>query len=194
MYNNQIVVPAIPQALKNKTFTASDIKWVKTINDSQTHSAYISPDLSYIPFDRVFTNSDGTFFCLQLNPLFNKSLNKVPFSDLILLFQDLKPNNIRCFTHLVTPIGNNVVPSPYPHPSDWNGRWVKVIAITGNQVANSIPFTKTMWQKVGFTGQWQNLSFPQGRIWDIQNNPQLSAQQLSALQNDIWNKFQPWII
>ncbi|GHV31448.1 hypothetical protein AGMMS4952_20240 [Spirochaetia bacterium] len=195
-----IVVPAIPEALKNKTFCASDIKWVKTVNDTRTKSAYLPPDN---PYQRVVDsngvpllthnsakNANGVFFCLQLNPIFTDTLNRVLFGDLILLFQRLNPGNIKCFTHLVTPIGDTVVPNPYTlDPNGRPGRWVKVIAMTENQAGNSIIFKQTGWPTAGFSGQYQDLSFMAGRIWDIAH-PALN--QLSNLQNDIWNRFQPW--
>ena len=164
------------------------IKWVKNVNDRITNSAYISPDLLYIPLDRVITNSVGTFFCLQLNPKFKDSLNNVPIGDIILLHQRLNKQSVKCFTHLVTPIGYNVVPCPYQY-NGWPGRWVKVIAMTGNQIANSIPVSQTMWPSMGFTGQMHDLSFMQGRIREIP-----PTQLLPKLQNDIWNKFQPYIV
>ncbi|GHU73712.1 hypothetical protein FACS189450_13990 [Spirochaetia bacterium] len=199
-----IVVPEISGKCKNKTFCASDIKWVKTVNDKVTHTAYLPPDNPYnrvvdlngvqlLTHDSV-TNSTGVFFCLQLNPRFTDTLNRVPFGDLILLYQRLNPGDIKCFTHLVTPVGDTVVPSPYGSNSRWPGRWVKVIAMTGNQTGNSIPFDSTPWRTAGwrnarFNTQYEDLSFMAGRIWDI-THPVLN--QLSNLQNDIWNRFQPW--
>jgi hypothetical protein len=179
--NKMIPVPAIPAALKNKTFGPSDIKWVKNVNDKVTYSAYIPPDN---PYNRVFTTPNGVFFCLQLNSRFTDSLNRVPIGDLILLYQRLQPGKVKCFTHLVTPIGSAVVQSPNGPISPWFGRWVQVIKMTGNQPVNSIPVTATMWQKAGFTGQYHDLSFRQGRIWQIPAVP-----QLAALQQDIWSKF-----
>jgi hypothetical protein len=182
MGENQLIVPEIPEAVKNKKFGASDIKWVKTVNDKVTHTAYLPPDN---PYHRVVTNSDGVFFCLQLNPRFTDTLNAVPFKDLILLYQRLNPGNIKCFTHLVTPIGNTVVPSPYGPNSVWPGRWVKVIAMTGTQVENSISFGDTLWSGAGFSGHWQDLGFMAGKCREIP-----PIQQLSALQNEIWGRFQ----
>ncbi|GHU93006.1 hypothetical protein FACS189479_03490 [Spirochaetia bacterium] len=205
-----IVVPEISGKCKNKTFCASDIKWVKTVNDKVTHTAYLPPDNPYnrvvdlngvqlLTHDSV-TNSTGVFFCLQLNPRFTDTLNRVPFGDLILLYQRLEPrsNNEypKCFTHLVTPIGDTVVPNPYKptDPKGGPGRWVKVIAMTGKQTGNSIPFGSTPWRgagwrNAGFNTKYEDLSFMAGKIWDI-THPVLN--QLSNLQNDIWNRFQPW--
>jgi hypothetical protein len=50
---------------------------------------------------------------------------------------------VKCFTHLVTPAGSAAVQNPYPYQG-WNGRWVQVVAMTGNQAENSIPVTDTM--------------------------------------------------
>jgi len=189
MNNNQIVVPEIPEECRDKTFGPTDIKWVKPVTDDRSRSAYL------LPYDnRVIANSKGIFFCLELKSQFEDSLNKVPIGGIILLYQRINPRDTKytkypsytkCFTHLVTPIGNNVIASPYQ--GNWPGRWVQVIAMTGNHANNSIPFEKTSWRNAGFVGQWQDLSFQQGRVWEIPYIP-----QLSALQNEIWNKFQPW--
>jgi hypothetical protein len=103
----EVGVPAIPEACKHKLFCASDITWVKTVNDKLTNSAYLPPD------KRVITNADGVFFHLELNPRFIDSLNQVPMGDLILLYQRLNNQSVKCFTHLVTPIGDRVDPNPY---------------------------------------------------------------------------------
>jgi hypothetical protein len=77
-----------------------------SLNDPTTNSAYLPPDLPYkrvitvlppdkkvitnVPPDvRVIANSEGVFFCLQLNRRFVNSLNDVPFGDLIILYQKL---------------------------------------------------------------------------------------------------------
>jgi hypothetical protein len=130
-----IPVPAIPEALKNKTFGSSDIKWVKNVNDKVTYSAYIPPDN---PYNRVVTPPHGELLCLQLNPKFEDSLNRVPTGDLILLYQRLQLGKVKCFTHLVTPVGravkfkpekngpqtareNESIPMRSSRPSGWSG-------------------------------------------------------------------------
>lgn len=186
------VVLKIPQGWKdNNQFKPSDIKWVRTVNDRVTNSAYLPPDLSHLRCNRVITNSSGVFFCLQLNPKFTDTLDGVPIGDLILLYQRLDKQSTKCFTHLVTPAGNEAVPNPYPY-NGWPGRWVKVVAMTGNQAGKSIPLTSTDWQTMGFKGLHHNLAFMDGRVRGITHNQHLSSQQVSSLQNNIWNKFQPW--
>ena len=172
-----IVIPEIPQACMNKSFR--DIKWVKTVNDKINKSAYLHHDHRLIQFP---------IFCLELNSRFKNSLMQVPIGDIILLHQRLNKQSVKCFTHLVTPIGYNVVPCPYQY-NGWPGRWVKVIAMTGNQIANSIPVSQTMWPSMGFTGQMRDLSHQQSRVFKIPTD-----QQLHKLQNDIWNKFQTYIV
>jgi hypothetical protein len=182
--NNQ-PVPEIPEA-------ARKIKWFKSVTADDTYSAYIPPD------PRPTIDSDGVSFYLQISPRltgWQNSLSQVPIGDLILLHQRLNPrvNNQypRCFTHLVTPIDNEVVLMPYNNPADWPGRRVKVIAITGNQAENSIVFNQTMWTHpdAGLDGNYRDLSFrDNGRIREIPPVP-----RLSALQNDIWTRFQPWL-
>jgi hypothetical protein len=174
-----IVIPEIPQACMNKSFR--DIKWVKTVNDKITNSAYLHPDPRLKQFP---------IFCLELNSRFRNSLMQVPIGDIILLHQRLDKQSVRCFTHLVTPIDNNLIQHPYPSTiKGWCGRWVKVIAMTGNQAINGIPVLQTMWPSMGFAGKMRDLSFQCGRVFEIPTN-----QQLPKLQNDIWNRFQPHIV
>lgn len=185
-----IVVPEIPEEIRNKEFSASDIKWVKTVNDENTFSAYIPPDK---PYRRPRKNSAGICFCLQLNEIFTDSLNSVPKGDLILLYQTLKDssnNQVKCLTHLVTPIGDRVIPNPYPYDGG-PGRWVQVIAMTKDNVVSSIRFENTVWPTIGFRGNaYSNLTFQNGRIYKINSEDQyLSDEQLSKLQNDIWKRF-----
>jgi len=177
-----IVISEIPQACLNKS--SSDIKWVKTVNDNITNSAYLPPDT------RPKQCSLGIFFHLEVNSRFGNSLMEVPIGDIILLYQRLNKQRDKCFTHLVTPIDNNLIQYPYTGTTKrWCGRLVKVIAMTGNQTANSIPFSQTMWSSMGFTGKMHDLSFQCGRVFEIP-----TVQQLPKLQNDIWNKFQSYIV
>ena len=174
-----IVIPEIPQACMNKSFR--DIKWVKTVNDKINKSAYLHHDHRLIQFP---------IFCLELNSRFKNSLMQVPIGDIILLHQRLDKQSVRCFTHLVTPIDNNLIRQPYTSTiKGWCGRLVKVIAMTGNQTTNSIPVSQTMWPSMGFTGQMRDLSHQQSRVFEIPTD-----QQLHKLQNDIWNKFQTYIV
>jgi hypothetical protein len=181
----EINVPEIPEMCRNKTFGPSDIKWVKPVSDGVTLSAYLPPDT------RVVKNSDGVFFRLQLRPRFKPTLDQVPAGGLILLYQKLEKGiaKNKCFTHLVTPIGNKVTQIPQ---EGWPGRWVQVIAMTGNQIADSISFEDTMWRQAfaAFQGQqYIDLRFQAGRIWKIPD-----IQQLSNLQNEIWSRFKKWRI
>ena len=98
--------------------------------------------------------------------------------------------SVKCFTHLVTPVDNNVIQYPYPSTiQGWCGRKVKVIAMTGNNAINSIPVSKTMWSCIGFTDSMYDLSWQGSYIRQIPFH-----QRLSKLQNDIWGKFQPYIV
>jgi hypothetical protein len=174
-----IVIPEIPQACMNKSFR--DIKWVKTVNDKITNNAYLHSDPRLIHFP---------IFYLELNSRFTNSLMQVPIGDIILLHQRLDKQKVKCFTHLVTPIDNNLIQHPYTSTiKGWCGRRVKVIAMTGNQTTNSIPVSQAMWPSMGFTGPMRDLSHQKSRIYEIPAN-----QQLPKLQNDIWNKFQSYIV
>jgi hypothetical protein len=184
------MVPAISGQWKDKTFGASDIKWVKNVNDGHTHSAYLASD----EHERVIIRPDGVFFCLQLNDLYVDSLNQVGFGEVILLYQRLLDENDntteRFFTHLVTPWGDHVVPSPYGPRSPWPGRWVKVIAITRDTPSGSIRVARTMWPVIGFNNEVHRLlTYQDGRIRKINHNQQLPDEQLPKLQKDIWDRF-----
>ncbi|AEF86513.1 hypothetical protein TREPR_1816 [Treponema primitia ZAS-2] len=178
-------VPEISKNYKTKQFGASDIRWVKNVNDEKTSSAYLRPD------KRVIINPNGVFFCLQVNtPSFKKSLNSVHFGELILLYQYLNNQTVKCFTHLVTPIADEVIQNPYSDDGG-PGRWVKVIGMTNNQAKNSIPITDTEWRTIGFKfGVHRDLSYQQGIAFEINPDKQLSEQQFTNLQNNIWSKFQ----
>ena len=167
--------------MNEKQFSAFDIKWVKNVNDDVTNSAYLSQDLRLNQFP---------FFYLELNSRYISSLNKVSIGDLILLYQKLDNQRIKCFTHLITPFDNNVIQHPYPSTiQGWCGRKVKVIAMTGNQAINSIPVSQTIWSTMGFTDSLHNLTYQGSYIKEIPCN-----YKLPNLQNDIWNKFQSHIV
>jgi hypothetical protein len=199
-----IIVPEISRAYKDKPFGPSDIKWVKTVNDENTSSAYLpegnprdkrlrNSSGVLLSTNEMVKNSDGVFFCLQLNPRFMDSLNQVPFGDLILLYQNLNKQNVKCFTHLVTPVGDGVIPNPYLSDKDgWPGRWVKVIAITKNKDVSSIRFDSksTGWKDMPFCAVHSNLSHRDGRVRGIDQYNELSNQQVSMLQTKIWDAFQ----
>ena len=188
------ISPKILEMLKNKQFGPSDIKWIKTINDSSTgnlssSNAYLYPD------PRVIKDNDGIFFCLQVNQRFEMTLLKPEPGDLILLYQKLEDQTIKCFTHLVTPVDDKVVPCPYSG-GGWNGRWVKVIAMTQNKAIKSIEALTADWEKMPFRSFLSNLSFPNGAIWEIANeklfDKPLSNKVLSDLQKYIMPKFEKW--
>jgi hypothetical protein len=133
------------------------------------------------------------FFCLQLNPRFTDSLNQVRFGDLILLYQKLNHQTVKCFTHLVTPVGDGVIPNPYSFDNGgWPGRWVKAIAITKNKDVSSIRFDSrsTGWKDMPFRTVHSDLSHGDGRIRGIDHYNELSNQQVSMLQTKIWDAFQ----
>jgi hypothetical protein len=97
----------------------------------------------------------------------------------------------KCFTHLVTPIGNNIINNPYGDKGEWPGRWVKVIAMTGHTLALSNPWNNGNigWEKAGFKGHfYKNAGFPDGSINSIKDKDSPNLK-LTQLQNNIWNGF-----
>jgi hypothetical protein len=193
-------IPVIPheilEVLNKKTFSASDIKWIKTVNDNSTgnpasSSAYLPPD------PRVIKKENGLFFCLQANKNSENTLNKANIGDLILIYQKLEKQTVKCFTHLVTPVGSGVVPRPYEN-DDWNGRWVKVIAMTTNKATGSIRALTTDWSNMPFQVYLKYLSYPNSAIWKIANKKNLSGkplsdEELTNLQNYVWDKFKSYM-
>jgi len=193
------ISPGILERLNKKTFGPADIKWIKTVNDSSvgnpcSSSAYLHPDT------RVIIDESGAYFCLQANKKSEGTLNKAAPGDLILLYQRLENQKLenKCFTHLVTPVGSGVVPC-IVNPKGWKGRWVKVIVMTGNRVEESVRAMTDDWEKMPFRLRTflRHLSYPNSAIWEIANSENLSgdplsAAELSALQNYIWEKFARW--
>ena len=199
-----IDVPEIPDKIKNKTFGSQDIKWIKSVNDSYTSNAYmLTKSLRTEKYDgRVITIAGDLVFCLQAHlPSHQETLNKADPGDLIVLYQKLEEDEEKnkCFTHLVTPIRKGLVDCPYSNKG-WNGIWVKIIAITDNQVKNSI-FAKTdEWRNMPIknTGSLKNLNYNNSSIYKIDNSENLkgklvSVEELSALQNYIWKKFEKYL-
>jgi len=194
-----VEIPEIPfkiqEEFNKKKFGASDIKWIKTVNDDTTgkfssSSAYLSPD------DRLIKKDNNFYFCLQASEHSKDSLKKADIGDIIVLYQKLENQSVKCFTHLVTPIGNDLVRCPY-EDNGWDGRWVKAIAMTGNKVADSIPALTKDWKKMSFKKFLNNLGYPKGEIYKIANSKNLSEKSLSKdeltnLQNYIWYKFDKW--
>jgi hypothetical protein len=179
-------VPEISEEFKNIKLGAENIKWVKTVTDNKTFSAYIPPD------SRVLEMPDTILFCLQVNKQFTDSLSLAKVGDMILLYQNLNDTSnkkiVKCLTHLVAPIDDNVVQKPYD--GEWLGRWVKVIAMTKSGIVSSIRFENTKWSTIGFENKTHRLlSYQDGSIRKINHNQQLSDEKLLELQNDIWNRF-----
>ena len=133
-------------------------------------------------------------FCLQANEPYESSLLNPKIGDVIVLHQYLDNLKAKCFTHLVTPVDDKVVPNPYPWGT-WNGRWVKVIAMTGNKAGSSIRAITTDWENMGFTGDLANLGYQKSGVYAIANGKnssgnKLSGSELSSLQEYIWAKFE----
>ena len=190
--NIQKIPHGIQEVLSKKKFGSFDIKWIKTVNDKRRgHPNYCN---AYLQSDkRVKYDGKSYFFCLQASDHCLETLKKPEIGDLILLYQYLDNQSIKCFTHLVTPIGYDVVQHPYSD-IEWGGRWVKVIAMTGNKAVDSIPALTADWKRMPFSKALHNLSYQGSAIHRISNGKNLSEKplsddELSILQTYIWNKF-----
>lgn len=98
----------------NEEFTPADIVWVKNVTDHNIHQAYM--DVNGNPFLLHFPNH------FHPGNVLHPAINKI-----ILIRQML--NGQRAFTHLVSPIDNEIVDENV-HAGFRYGRTVQVVAIT----------------------------------------------------------------
>ncbi|MBK8342469.1 MAG: HNH endonuclease [Bacteroidetes bacterium] len=97
---------------------------------------------------------------------------------MILIHQ--KINNIRYFTHLVTPIDNLIREGDRPRYP--NGRKVRIIA----QADLNIPINSTLWDTINFAGISQGNACRVDNITNIKNTEEF--------QLDVWERFRPYFV
>nr|WP_315155235.1 HNH endonuclease [uncultured Flavobacterium sp.] len=142
-------------------YTPSDIKWFKSVTNEELGEAYL--DFDENNFILSFPNKHRTN---ALTP---------NIDDIILIYQ--KVNGIPAFTHLVTPVNDELIDSArinYRY-----GRRVKIIAKTNRN--NYINVSSTLWRKVKLSG------VTQGNACKIENIG--SADNIDELQLNIWEWF-----
>ena len=145
-----------------KTYTPSDIVWIKNVTNQIDGEAYL--DLSNDRFVLDF-------------PTKHKSNVLSPAIDELILIRQ-KVNGIPAFTHLVTPVDNVLLPGDKRTDYQY-GRLVKVIAKSNNQ--NYIPVQTTLWKRLKYGGITQGNAC---RIVHIKN-----VGNIDELLLDIWQRF-----
>ncbi|MTD67690.1 HNH endonuclease [Flavobacterium sp. LC2016-13] len=142
-------------------YTPSDIKWFKSVTNEELGEAYL--DFDENNFILSFPNKHRT----------NAQTPNV--DDIILIYQ--KVNGFPAFTHLVTPVTDELIDSErinYRY-----GRRVKIIAKANRN--NYINVSSTLWRKVKLSG------VTQGNVCRIENIG--SADNIDELQLNIWEWF-----
>lgn len=161
--DSKLSIRQIEEGSETKIFTPSDIIWFKNVTNSDLGSAYLN--LTSDEFVLHFPNKHKTN---ALSPRVN---------EIILLYQ--KVDEIAVFTHLVTPIDNelhnDISRAEYKY-----GRKVKVIAIVSEE--KSIPVFSTAWNQISLSG------IAQGNVCEIKNVS--SVNNIEELQFNTWQCFQ----
>jgi len=116
-----------------KIFTPTDIIWFKNVTNSTNGEAYLS--LADNPFVIHFPNKHKTNV---LSPT---------IGELILIYQ--KVNGVPAFTHLVTPINNELIEDDIRTNFKF-GRRVRYIA--KKEIDNFIPVASTLWKDINLAG------------------------------------------
>ncbi len=147
-------------------YTPEDIIWIKHVTNTD------GGPYSYMDV--------GDEFVLHV-PTKNKSTAlSPPIGELVIVFQ--RVHGIHSFTHLVTPIDDELIVEDRDRFK--YGRRVKVIAFTN--VEGAIVRNLTAWRNVKFQG------IGQGNFCRIANTKDI--QNLPALQQEIWDAFAPFML
>ncbi|WP_304063403.1 HNH endonuclease [Pedobacter glucosidilyticus] len=146
-----------------RVFTPTDIIWFKNVTNSTNGEAYLSIENN--PFVIHFPNKHKTNV---LSPA---------IGELILIYQ--KVNGVAAFTHLVTPIDNELIEDE-TRANFRYGRRVRFIAKKDRE--NYIPVATTLWKDINLSGITQGNACKLENVKGINN--------LDELVFDIWQHFQ----
>ncbi len=146
-----------------KLFTPTDIVWFKNVTNSTNGEAYLSIENN--PFVIHFPNKHKTNV---LSPA---------IGELILIYQ--KVNGVAAFTHLVTPIDNELIEDETRADFRY-GRRVRYIAKKDRE--NYIPVASTLWKDINLSGITQGNACKLENVKGINN--------LDELLFDVWQRFQ----
>ncbi|MCF8278474.1 MAG: HNH endonuclease [Flavobacteriales bacterium] len=164
--NNEFAVRQYSEAVNRKTYTPADIVWFKNVTNTTDGEAYL--DLNENTFVIHF-------------PTIHRTNVLSPAIDEVILVRQ-KVNRVPAFTHLVTPIDNELIDeinSPNYREDYRYGRRVKIIARTSRD--NFIPVSSTLWERLNFAGITQDNACKIENIANIGN--------IDELQYDVWQRF-----
>jgi len=164
--NNELAVRRISEGVNRKIYTPSDIIWFKNVTNTISGEAYL--DLNENVFIIHF-------------PTIHRTNVLSPAKDELILVRQ-KINGVPAFTHLVTPIDNELIDeinSPNYREDYRYGRRVKIIAKTDRD--NFIPVSSTSWERLNFAG------ITQGNACKIENIANIG--NIDDLIFDIWQRF-----
>ncbi len=150
-----------------KIFTPTDIVWFKNVSNKTIGEAYLQ--LTENPF------------VIHVPTKHKNNVLSPAVDEIILVYQ--KVNGVAGFTHLVTPV-DNVLIEDDTRVNYRYGRRVKIIAKTNRD--NFIPVSKTLWDRLSFSG------ITQGNVCKIENISNVG--NIDELQFDIWQKFEEYFV
>lgn len=154
-YNNNIDTDYI--------YTPDNIVWIKNVSANNDEGAYLGESEESVFFDLHFPNKSG------------KNINKPQVNEIILLYQKIK--DVKVFTHLVTPINNEIVENGSENYR--RGRTVKIIAKV--DINNLIKVSDTLFKDINISG------VTRGNVCRLDN--MYSIGDIAKIQFDIWQRF-----
>jgi 5-methylcytosine-specific restriction enzyme A len=165
--NNEFAVRQFSEGVNTRIYTPADILWFKNVTNSINGEAYL--DLT------------GNTFTLHFPTKHKTNVLSPAINELILVYQ--KVNGIPAFTHLVTPLDNELIDDT-TRPDYRYARRVKIIAKTNRDTF--IPAESTLWNRINMSG------ITQGNACGIENIT--SVGNIDELQLDIWQRFSGYFI
>lgn len=161
--NQSFSIRLSDSSVPRKLFTPTDIVWFKNVTNLTNGEAYLS--LADNPFVIHFPNKHKTNV---LSPA---------IGELILIYQ--KVNGVAAFTHLVTPIDNELIEDDTRADFKF-GRRVRYIAKKDKE--NFVPVANTLWKDINLAGITQGNACKLENVKGINN--------LDELLFDVWQRFQ----
>jgi 5-methylcytosine-specific restriction protein A len=164
--SDNIIVKKFSGAETNKIYTPSDIIWFKNVTNKANGEAYL--------------DIRDDIFVLNFPTIHKTNVLSPQIDELIVIRQ--KVDGIPVFTHLVTPIDNELIDdsnSPNYREDYRYGRRVKVIAKVN--IDDIIPISSTLWKRLKFGG------ITQGNVCKIENISNVG--NVDELLFDVWQRF-----
>jgi hypothetical protein len=153
-----------------KIFTPADIIWFKNVTNDEKREAYL--DLT------------ENIFSLHFPKRHKANVLKPAINEIILIYQ--KVNDIPAFTHLVTPVDNELV-TVDSNPDFCYARQVKIIAMADKN--NLIRASTTLFDRVNLGG------ITQGNACKLENVSTIrTLGNIEELQVDIWQRFSGYFV